>query len=290
MMSLIVTSSPLRVPFHSHKLCWSKTLSKQVPAFLLPTHTSSFSVSERGLRSLCFFNSGDNSQAKESGLEWPILRRWEVPWQWQTVPLTSLACALGFVLTGLVEATAVPYLGIQFDELTLDEKAGILFVDQSLTTAVVLGVLYGIANAYQPLPEDFFKYDWREPFNFEKGWLLWAGVGLAGALIAIAVTGAAMSFFSGETPERGNDTLVTLLPLIGSSNVSTACLVGITGVLAPLLEETVFQGFFMASLTKWDCFGDFICSNSQPSYSHHYSCFLELRNYITSYFSSASRL
>jgi len=27
--------------------------------------------------------------------------------------------------------------------------------------------------------------------------------------------------------------------------------VGITGVLAPLLEETVFRGFLMVSLTKW---------------------------------------
>jgi len=36
-----------------------------------------------------------------------------------------------------------------------------------------------------------------------------------------------------------------------SFHCSTACLVGITGVLAPLLEETVFRGFFMTSLTKW---------------------------------------
>ena len=35
---------------------------------------------------------------QESGLEWPILRRWEVPWEWQTVTLTSLACGLGCVL------------------------------------------------------------------------------------------------------------------------------------------------------------------------------------------------
>lgn len=32
---------------------------------------------------------------------------------------------------------------------------------------------------------------------------------------------------------------------------STACLVGITGVFAPVLEETVFRGFFMMSMTKW---------------------------------------
>lgn len=32
---------------------------------------------------------------------------------------------------------------------------------------------------------------------------------------------------------------------------STAYLVGITGVLAPVLEENVFRGFLMVALTKW---------------------------------------
>ncbi|KAL2344545.1 hypothetical protein Fmac_005830 [Flemingia macrophylla] len=156
-----------------------------------------------------------------------------------------------FVLTGLTEAIALPYLGIKPDVLSLDDKAEILLFDQGITTAVVLGIIYSVANAFQPLPEDFFKYDLREPFNLQKGWLLWAGVGLGGALISISLTGVAVSFFSGETPERETDALVRLLPIIGSSNLSTACLVGITGVLAPVLEETVFRGFLMTSLTKW---------------------------------------
>ncbi|XP_020694063.1 uncharacterized protein LOC110107953, partial [Dendrobium catenatum] len=58
------------------------------------------------------------------------------------------------------------------------------------------------------------------------------------------------SFFRIVIPFQ-TDALIRLLPLIGSSSISTACLVGITGVLAPLLEETVFRGFFMVSLTKW---------------------------------------
>lgn len=32
---------------------------------------------------------------------------------------------------------------------------------------------------------------------------------------------------------------------------STASLLGVTGVLAPLLEETIFRGFLMVALTKW---------------------------------------
>lgn len=237
----------------------SKTSAKQSIALALnwfsPRRQFSRSISRRALRSVCFFNPGEKSkedlQEKKIGFDWPILQRWDVPWEWQTASLTSLACGLSFVLTGLVEAAAVPYLGLRIEELSLDEKAEILFLDQGVTTAVVLGILYGIANTFRPLPEDIYRYDWREPFNLQKGWLLWAGIGLVGALTAIALTGAALSFFSGESPQRETDALVRLLPLIGSSSISTACLLGITGVFAPLLEETVFRGFFMVSLTKW---------------------------------------
>ncbi|PWA70032.1 CAAX amino terminal protease family protein [Artemisia annua] len=47
------------------------------------------------------------------------------------------------------------------------------------------------------------------------------------------------------------DALARLLSLIGSSSASTAYLVGITGFLAPVLEETVFRDFLMVALTKW---------------------------------------
>ncbi|KAI4314163.1 hypothetical protein L6164_027098 [Bauhinia variegata] len=277
MVSMVFTalvSSSANGFFHAQKLSSSKTLANRNQPFLLSSsrsfllpclssrqsnsklgHTGLNFSSNRGISSICFFNAGDKSEDKfddkESGLVWPILRRWEVPWEWQTASLLSLACGLSFVLSGLLEATAIPYLGIRFEDLSLDEKAEIFFVDQSITTVAVLGVLYGIVNTYQPLPEDFFKFDLREPFNLQKGWLLWAGIGLLGAIITIALTGTALSFFNGAPPKRETDALVRLLPLIGSSTVSTACLLGITGVLAPLLEETVFRGFFMASLTKW---------------------------------------
>ncbi|XP_057777176.1 uncharacterized protein LOC130995780 isoform X2 [Salvia miltiorrhiza] len=171
--------------------------------------------------------------------------------------LSNLACLWNkvhcdsFVLTGLIEAAALEYSGLQIDELSLDEKAEILFLDQGIATTVVLAVLYSLTKSFSPLPNDIYRYDWRDPFNLQKGWLLWAGIGLGGALAAIAGTGVVMSFFNGEPPQRETDALVRLLPLIGSSSISTAALVGIVGVLAPILEETVFRGFFMVSLTKW---------------------------------------
>ncbi|KAI7745516.1 hypothetical protein M8C21_019943, partial [Ambrosia artemisiifolia] len=205
---------------------------------------------KRRLSSVCFYKSNDSSNSKGSELEWPILRRWDVPWEWYTVSLTSLACGLSFVLTGLIESAALPYLGFQIGELSLDEKAQILFFDQAFATVVVLTTLYSITNRSEQNPNDVYRYDWRDPFSLQKGWLLWAVIGLIGALVTISLTGVAMSFLNGEPPQRETDALVRLLPLIGSSGVSTAYLVGITGVLAPILEENVFRGFLMVALTK----------------------------------------
>ncbi|XP_059648849.1 uncharacterized protein LOC132294859 isoform X2 [Cornus florida] len=211
--------------------------------------------STRMLRSVCFYSTYEESRAKfqrkESGLDWPILKRWDVPWKWQTFALTSLACGLSFVLTGIIETKAIPYLGLEFGELSLDEKAEIIFVRQAIGTAVVLGVVYTVTNMFRPLPGDLFRYGLRDPFSLQKGWLLWAAIGLVGALLAVGLTGVSLYFFSGDKPRRENDALVLLLPLIGSSSLCTACLLGITGVLAPLLEETFFRGFFMVSLTTW---------------------------------------
>lgn len=46
-----------------------------------------------------------------------------------------------FVLTGLVEAAALPYLGISIQQLSLDEKAEILFLDQGYATSSVYSVV-----------------------------------------------------------------------------------------------------------------------------------------------------
>nr|XP_025639067.1 uncharacterized protein LOC112734083 isoform X2 [Arachis hypogaea] len=206
MLSVAVSSSLSSSLFHSPSL------------LSLNTHRRPFTFTSpptpRGLHSVCFFNAPNKPDTN-----WPLLSRWEVPWEWQTVTLTSLACGLGFVLTGLVEATALPYLGIRPEVLSMDEKAELLFLDQGITTAVVLGIIYAIASNFQPLPQDFFKYDLRDPFSLQKGWLLWAGIGLVGAIASIALTGVAVSFFNGEPPQRETDALVKLLPLIGSSNV-----------------------------------------------------------------------
>ncbi|XP_074574374.1 uncharacterized protein LOC141830831 isoform X2 [Curcuma longa] len=174
----------------------------------------------------CFCNADDKLKSassdgyQDSNVKWPALRRWDVPWSWQTITLTMMACGLSFVLTGLVEASLLPYLGFQGREVSLDEKAELLFAGQFSVTAVVLGVMYGITKSFEPLPDDLFCYDLRRPFELRDGWLLWAGIGFMGALLAIALTGVALNAFHGENLQRETDALVRLLPLIGSSVIS----------------------------------------------------------------------
>lgn len=94
------------------------------------------------------------------------------------------------------------YVGYSAAGATIDEKAEILFLGQLSVTAVVLGVIFSITNTFRPFPDDVFRYDVKEPFKLQNGWLLWAGIGLFGAVISIALVGAAMSYLNGAPPER----------------------------------------------------------------------------------------
>ncbi|KAG6485961.1 hypothetical protein ZIOFF_054528 [Zingiber officinale] len=175
----------------------------------------------------CFFSADDEQRPASSGdeqvseVKWRVLHRWDVPWSWSTITLTILACGLSVLLTGSLEASLLPYFGLEGREISLDQKAELLFAGQLSVTAVVLGVIFGITKSFEPLPNDLFRYNLTKPFDLRDGWLLWAGIGLLGALIAIALTGTTLSIFHGENPQREQtDALIRLLPLIGSSGVS----------------------------------------------------------------------
>ncbi|KAL6859373.1 hypothetical protein ACP4OV_017632 [Aristida adscensionis] len=108
----------------------------------------------------------------------------------------------GMCIKRMLEQSVLEQLGFQAGDATLDEKAEVLLLGQFVTTLAVLGVIFGITNAFRPFSDDIFRYDFEEPFKLQDGWLLWAGIGLFLAVIAIAFAGAAMTFLNGETPQR----------------------------------------------------------------------------------------
>lgn len=51
----------------------------------------------------------------------------------------------------------------------------------------------------------------KKPFDLQKGWLLWAGIGIVGAVVAISLTGVAASLFRPDKPQREVQNRVILL-------------------------------------------------------------------------------
>lgn len=144
-----------------------------------------------------------------------------------------------------------PYSETMFSQLhSTDEIAIRLFMDQLLKSVAKLSVLYMFVRPHQPFPDDIFSLRWGRPFNLQNGWILWASGGLIFACLAVFVVKALISASSADQTPNQAEFLVQLLPLIGSSNLSTFFLLGTVGILAPICEETVYRGFLMTSLTK----------------------------------------
>lgn len=100
---LLRSPSPLSSSSSSLPLLLSASRSRLRHGVLTTTLTSNYRRTQTKSRKLdftCFFNNNKEkskldpsaSTEKGSALKWRILERWDVPWQWQTVLLTMVAC------------------------------------------------------------------------------------------------------------------------------------------------------------------------------------------------------
>ncbi|KAJ8646602.1 hypothetical protein MRB53_008350 [Persea americana] len=206
-------------------------------------------------RIACSDRSDDSVSEKTLKREqWKIFQAWDVPWDWKITLFVMMPYLMSIALAGIVGSTEVSqryHDSLQPHLQNTSEVATRLFVDQLLKTAVKLLVLYVFISPYQPFPDDVFSFRWSKPFNLQHGWILWGGGGLIIASGAVFVVKSLVSSSSAGQMQNQADSLVRLLPLIGASDTSTICLLGILGLLAPLCEETIYRGFLMISLTKW---------------------------------------
>ncbi|KAL3368151.1 hypothetical protein AABB24_009165, partial [Solanum stoloniferum] len=93
----LTQSSPFSPKLYSSKPLLEKShrisIAPLTP-FLKFQDSAPSQCSTRGFTTICFSSPRNGSDYKGGGPDWPILRRWDVPWNWQTVSLSSLACGL----------------------------------------------------------------------------------------------------------------------------------------------------------------------------------------------------
>ena len=183
-------------------------------------------------------------------------RPWDgITWSGPRLAGGMLAWAASFAAVGLVGvplALKAAGAGGGLAGLGPGDKAVVLLANQVVETVVGIAIVRATLAPFAPLSEDVFRVDVARPFALRDGWLTWALIGLVAAPLAIggaAALGQALGY--GAATAAGRGTADGVAGLLDMDSATFAALLVVTAVLAPILEETVFRGFLLPSLTKW---------------------------------------
>ncbi|MEG3898299.1 MULTISPECIES: CPBP family glutamic-type intramembrane protease [unclassified Microcoleus] len=180
----------------------------------------------------------------------PLLARnasltWDVPWDgeivWQVL-------VVGFFFVGQI---LIPYLllpvslaVLKLNPATFDprDKAFYIFATYLLLSAGGLSVLYFSVKSFLPLPEGWFRINWR------GNWFLW---GFGGYFVALPLVVLVSLINQQLWQGQGGSNPILPIVLEGRDNVALAVFFGTAAIAAPVFEEIVFRGFLLPSLTRY---------------------------------------
>ena len=169
-------------------------------------------------------------------------------------------CVFFVGVAAVVFPLAMAKAGIDPAKMTTGEQAEYLLAVQLAETATSLGLVYALVSRHMDVvrneEKDWFKIDFSEPFERERGWAKYGLLGYGATFFALAATGLVVDALESgaQTVDKASEvgTIDGVMPLIQSDESGTfVAVLAVTSVLAPLLEEVVFRGFLLASLTKW---------------------------------------
>ncbi len=173
----------------------------------------------------------------------PVL--WEVPWSGETTwEVIVLWFAAFLAISQVLLPLAFGALGIVPDRSwSYRAKAWLVLVPYVLSMAPVVVILWRKLKPFFPLPAGWFAVRFWPP-----GWIAW---GIGGYLAAAPVV-RLVSLFSQQLLQ-GQGGGNPLLPILVESQdgMAKAILWATVAIAAPLLEELLFRGFLLPSLTRF---------------------------------------
>nr|XP_011466896.1 PREDICTED: uncharacterized protein LOC101291066 isoform X2 [Fragaria vesca subsp. vesca] len=222
-----------------------KPPSPSPSALLLCTNFNSSLTSKRHSFK-CFCNKTENTQQVSSSSQGFSALAADSPWDnatlWSTLALYIFSLHIPLSFGGLSVVAHVlhqPILDPQIEAISL-LGAQIL----ELIAAVIL--LQSTAKPQYKF-SNFFK---PSKLSKERSWLLASAVGFGFLLVLVILTSFLADRFIG--PKDLNNSM--LKEILVNSNISRAACVFVYCVTTPLLEETVYRGFLLASISstmKW---------------------------------------
>lgn len=165
--------------------------------------------------------------------------RWTTPWDAETIWQVFV---VGFFFVGQFVLPLLFQL-LPLNPASLDSrmKAAYLLTTYLLLSGGSLGVLYLSIRSFRPLPEGWFRFNWK------SNWILWGLGGYFAALpLVIVVSLINQQLWKGQ----GGSNPILPIALEGRDGVALAIFFLTAAVAAPLFEELLFRGFLLPSLTR----------------------------------------
>jgi len=193
-----------------------------------------------GVGLLIFLVSQQLLKRKQSLLAHNADVTWSTPWDGETVLQVFI---LGFFLMGQILVPLVFSL-LQLKPASSGVRIQAFYVLASYLILALgaLGVLYVSLKPFLPLPEGWFRFDWR------GNWFLW---GLGGYCVALPLVVVVSLINQQLWQGQGGSNPLLSLALEGQDQVALAIFFFTAAIAAPLFEEFLFRGFLLPSLTRY---------------------------------------
>ncbi len=189
------------------------------------------------------------------GIQWVLKRKdsllskntdltWSTPWDGEIILQVFL---VGFFLTGqIIAPLSFSYL---FKVFNLNPatfapriKAFYILATYGVLTTGGLLVLYFSLKPFFPLPEGWFKVNWK------GGWFFW---GFGGYLVALPLVILVSLINQQLWDGQGGSNPILPIALENRDTIALVIFFVTASIAAPIFEEIMFRGFLLPSLTRY---------------------------------------